>query len=404
MPRTFEKTHPWITFRADLSRSEPALWLNFGEAASKCEHLAGVPLRPATADRLHQIYLAKGAAATTAIEGNTLSEAQVLQHIQGTLHLPPSMHYLQQEVDNIVRACNEIAGVIVGPSEDPHLCAELLCRYNRQVLEGLALDGDVKPGEVRAHSVVVGRIYRGAPPEDCAYLLERLCEWLNGKDFEQSEERYRIPFAILRAVLSHLYLAWIHPFGDGNGRTARLLEFHLLLSAGVPLPAAHLLSDHYNRTRAEYYRQLDQASKSGGEVLPFVRYAVQGFVDGLREQLQTVREQQWQVAWENYVHDVFRHGKSSETQKRRRDLVLDLSTRTEFVEVSQIDQLTPRLARAYAGSKERTLQRDLNAIEELGLIERRHGKVRAVREKILAFLPARAASGPAPSTVAASKR
>lgn len=398
MPRTYETTHPWIKFRADLSKAQPALWLNLGEAASKSEHLAGVPLRPATAKRLHEIYLAKGAAATTAIEGNTLTEAQVLQHVQGKLQLPPSMHYLQQEVDNIVRACNGIAGSIVGPSEDPKLCPELLCDYNRQVLDGLTLADDVMPGELRRHSVIVGQVYRGAPAEDCGYLLERLCKWLNGPDFESTEERYLIPFAILRSVLAHLYLAWIHPFGDGNGRTARLLEFHLLLSAGVPLPGAHLLSDHYNRTRQEYYRQLDHASKSGGEVLPFVQYAVQGFVDGLREQLHAVREQQWQVAWENYVHDVFGPGKNSETQKRRRDLVLDLSTQPGFVDVSQINELTPRLARAYAGSKERTLQRDLNAIEVMELIERQHGKVRALRERILAFLPARSAAAQAASS------
>lgn len=50
-----------------------------GEAASKCEHIAGVPLRPSVAQELHRLYLAKGALATTAIEGNTLTENEVLQ-------------------------------------------------------------------------------------------------------------------------------------------------------------------------------------------------------------------------------------------------------------------------------------------------------------------------------------
>ena len=79
--RTFERTHAWITFRLDLSRAAPELWLGLGEAASKCEHLSRVPLRPATALQVHQLYLAKGAAATTAIEGNTLSEAEVLKAV-----------------------------------------------------------------------------------------------------------------------------------------------------------------------------------------------------------------------------------------------------------------------------------------------------------------------------------
>ena len=44
---------------------------------------------------------------------------------------------------------------------------------------------------------------------------------------------------LVRAMMAHLYLAWIHTFGDGNGRTARLLEFLILARSGkVPLPAA----------------------------------------------------------------------------------------------------------------------------------------------------------------------
>ena len=64
--RTFERTHGWISYRCDLGKAGAALWLALGEAASKCEHISRVPLRPATAQALHQLYLAKGAAATTA--------------------------------------------------------------------------------------------------------------------------------------------------------------------------------------------------------------------------------------------------------------------------------------------------------------------------------------------------
>ncbi len=390
MRRKFTTTHPWLTFKVDLRTSDPELWLNLGEAASKSEHLAGVPLRPEVARRLHEIYLAKGAAATTAIEGNTLTEEQVLQHLHGELKLPPSQEYLAQEIDNIVRACNEIGGHIGGPVQNPQVCVDLLRRYNRQVREGLTEQPDLSPpGELRRESVLVGSVYRGAPAEDCAWLLQHFCEWLNGPGFQAAGERFRVPYAIVKAVIAHLYMAWIHPFGDGNGRTARLLEFQLLLEAGVPLPAAHLLSDHYNRTRSEYYRQLDRASKSGGEVLPFIRYAVQGFVDGLKAQLAAVRDQQWQVSWENHVHEVFRGAKASETSKRHRDVALDLGNQKGWIEISALEMLSPRLARAYARKTRRTVERDLNAIEQTGLIERQHGKVRAKRELILAFLPAR---------------
>ena len=384
--RTYEQTHRWIGFQFDLSKAHPELWLALGEAASKCEHIARVPLRPATAQALHQLYLAKGAAATTAIEGNTLSETEVLKAVEGKLTVPPSKQYLKQEVENIIAACNTI-GKQVADGTLPPLSRELICDYNKQVLTLLPPEANEVPGEVRAHSVVVGNVYRGAPAEDCEYLLDRLCEWLNGADFAPTVGR-EVVFAIIKAVVAHLYLAWIHPFGNGNGRSARLLEFHILLSAGVPSPAAHLLSNHYNQTRTEYYRQLDYASKSGGDILPFLTYAVRGFVDGLREQLEKIWEQQWDVVWENYVHDLFR-ANNSPTDTRQRHLALDLGAKDDWTEVGKITELTPRLAKAYAAKTSKTVQRDLNALVEMGLIVRDGRKIRARREVILAFLPLR---------------
>ena len=381
--RTFERTHQWISFRIDLRQASPRLWTNLGEAASKCEHIAGVPLRPAIAEMLHRLYLAKGAAATTAIEGNTLTEDEVLRHLEGRLKLPQSREYLAREVDNIVSACNRIGERL--RAGNGALTAEDVREFNRQVLANLTLEEGVVPGELRTYSVVVGNVYRGAPAEDCEYLLGRMCEWLSGADF-QAPPSMETVYAIIRAIIAHIYLAWIHPFGDGNGRTARLVEFQILLAAGVPTPAAHLLSNHYNQTRTEYYRQLDRAGKSGGEILPFLEYAVQGFVGGLREQLGFIREQQWDVTWENYIHDVF-HDKSSPAESRQRRLALDLAGRGGPVAVGKIPDLTPRLARAYATKTSKTLQRDLVVLEELGLIERGPQGVRAKREIILAFLP-----------------
>lgn len=384
--RTYERTHSWISFRFDLSRAHPKLWLGLGEAASKCEHISRVPLRPATAQELHQLYLAKGAAATTAIEGNTLSEAEVLKAVEGKLTVPPSKQYLKQEVVNIIAACNMIGNQIAAGTL-PALTKDLVCAYNRQVLDALPPKEDAVPGEIRSHSVVVGNVYRGAPAEDCEYLLDRLCEWLNGPDFAPPEGKEMV-YAIIKAVVAHLYLAWIHPFGDGNGRAARLLEFHILLSAGVPSPAAHLLSNHYNQTRTEYYRQLDYASKSGGDILQFLAYAVQGFVDGLRGQLKYIWDQQWDIVWRNFVHEKFQN-KNSASETRRRHLVLDFGAKDDWVEVGKVTELTPRLAKAYANKTAKTVQRDLNALVEMGLIARDGRKVRARREIILAFLPLR---------------
>jgi Fic family protein len=392
--RTYERTHPWIRFDVRLRDAPPALWLLLGEAQSKCEHVAGVPLRPETAERLYRVFLAKGVAATTAIEGNTLSADDVLRRIEGNLELPPSKEYLGRSVDNILKACNGLMREIVDGSVPP-VSVERIRQFNRMVLDGLALPPEIAPGELRHHSVEVAN-YRGAPHEDCAYLLERLCDWLESPALQPRDAGHAIVHAIVRAVLAHLYLAWIHPFGDGNGRTARLVELQILVRAGVPAAAAHLLSNHYNATRAEYCRQLDRASASGGEIVPFLQYAVTGFVDGLRDQLAVIREQQWTAAWRDWVDERL-PDRASPTDVRRRNLVLALSARREPVPLRQLPELDARVAAAYARKTARTLARDRNALLDLGLIREEPGGYVANREIILAFLPPRMARPPATS-------
>jgi len=181
---------------------------------------------------------------------------------------------------------------------------------------------------------------------------------------------------------------WIHSFGDGNGRTARLVEFQMLAAHGVPTPAAHLLSNHYNITRAEYYRQLDAASRSGGNVFPFIEYALEGFVDGLKNQLQIIREQIWDIVWRNYIHETFKD-QTRATAIRQRRLALDLSIRGERVPLNKIKTITPRIAEQYAKKSSLTISRDVNALIELGLIDKNAEGVRAKREIILSFLPVR---------------
>jgi len=380
--RTYEKTHPWITFTLDLRQAPYQLWLMLGDAQAKCQYLAGVPLLPSVAEKLYRVFLAKGVLATTAIEGNTLTEEQVMKRIDGELHLPPSKEYLGQEIDNIVEACNTIGKRILEGHLAP-LSIDELKEFNRLALKDLPVGEEVIPGKIRSHEVVVGT-YKGAPPADCEYLTHRLCEWLAG-DFSPPSG-YDVGFGILRAILAHLYLAWIHPFADGNGRTARLAEFEILLSLGVPATAAHLLSNHYNQTRTEYYRHLDISHRSGGDVFPFLLYALQGFVDGLNDQIETVREQQLHVHWINYIHDMFRD-KASPSDIRRRRLVIDLSEHSEPITIGEVRRVSARIAEAYATKGDKTLSRDINRLLDLGLIEKTPTGIRAKTETMRAFLP-----------------
>lgn len=160
--RDYQSSHPWITFQIDLNQCTHDVWMLLGQVQSKCEHIAGVPLLPETAKQLYKVYLSKGAHATTAIEGNTLSEEEVLQRVDGTLELSKSREYLGIAIDNIIKACNEIAGAVTQglPLE---LTPQRIRRFNELVLSGLELEDGVVPGECRQHGVTVAR-YRGAPP------------------------------------------------------------------------------------------------------------------------------------------------------------------------------------------------------------------------------------------------
>lgn len=377
-------THPFIDFALDLRQLSHEDWILLGEACSKIAHVIGVPLSPAVARELHTIALVRGARATTAIEGNTLSEEQVRDIVEGRLRLPPSQAYLQQEVENVVRACNEVLADFRDGRKAP-LDGSWLQRHNAAILDSLQLAADVVPGEWRRHVVGVGG-YRAPPPEYVRGLMDRLFVWLGelGDDGGTMSGTLRQPMQLVRALVAHLYIAWIHPFGDGNGRSARLLEFALLLSAGVPSASAHVLSNHYNETRSAYYRELDVASKLGTPY-SFIRYSLVGLVDGLRNQIRLIQNQQERVIWTNYVYEVL--DPRTVAEKRRARLALELAFHPTGVRRRELATLTTRLARDYSTTTAKTLTRDLNALRESGLLVHEGGVWRANVDLVRAFRP-----------------
>jgi len=379
--RKYEASHPWLTFELDMKQVSARLWIALGEAQSKCQHIAGVPLQPEIAEEMHKIYLARGLLATTAIEGNTLTEKEVRDLLDKKLTLPASRQYLAQEIANILDGFNGILKQIAAHRLVP-LSTPLIKTFNAQVLQKLSLEPEVIPGAIRTHSVGVGT-YRGAPEEDCEYLLNRLCDWLNSIAAPAGDE---LIYGLIKSIVGHVYLAWIHPFGDGNGRTARLLEAKFLLEAGVPSAAAHLLSNHYNLTRSEYYKQLDFTSKSNGNLRAFMEYAVNGFVDQLREQINTVQNQQLMVSWINYVHEKFGAQKTP-ADRRQRDVVLAMSKKGGAFKAADIKQLDANIATQYATKTPKTITRDMNRLKKLDLVEAGPAGYRAKIEVMLAFLP-----------------
>ena len=385
--RMYLTAHSFIIYTLNLHEVSYKLWMLLGAAESKCKHLAGIPLRPEKQKELNQISLKKGIRATTAIEGNTLSEDDVEQiYRSGAESIPLSRRYQAQEVENVLNVYNGIIHQIeIG--QDCKVSLEVLGTDNAEILKNIKIDSHIIPGEIRTYPVTVGNSYKGAPAEDCEYLLNKLLEWLN-EDWGLMNEHPLVE-GILKAVVSHLYFVWIHPFGDGNGRGARVLEFRMLMRAGVPLTAAHLLTSYYNDTRDLYYETLKVSSRERNGELEFIQYAVQGFVDALDKQIASILEEQLNVTWINYIHTVHFGGKLTPALRRRRDLLLGISA---FDRAMSREELRYRLPddvlKQYQGNA-KTLTLDMNYLERQGLILKTSEGYIAAKDLMRAFLPLR---------------
>jgi Fic family protein len=381
--------YPFLKFNFDMRQMPPATFVLLGECASKIEHVAGVPLEPDEARHLYQIFVAKGVHGTAAIEGNTLSEGQVRQRIEGKLELPESQAYLGKEIDNLERGYNWLIDQ-ARDGKPLQVSADALKHLNAMVLRDLEVPADVQPGQFRTHRVGVSD-YLSPAPDNTEDLIDRFCGWMTEPNWnEVFGGTFVLP--ILHAIIGHVYFAWIHPFGDGNGRTARLVEFDVLIRAGVPAISAHLLSDHYNKTRTGYYRALSLARQ---DINSFIHYAVRGLADGLREQLVTIRKHQFRTAWINYVYTSFR-GHFGTTQHRRRDVVLALTLKEGPVSSKELRTLSPQIESAYRHLTDKTVARDINALARMGLIRFVRGGFTANVDQMKAFLAERSPSSPIP--------
>lgn len=176
---------------------------------------------------------------------------------------------------------------------------------------------------------------------------------------------------VIQAIVTHVYIEWIHPFGDGNGRTGRLVEFYILLRGGTPDIASHILSNYYNSTRTAYYTQLEKATETK-DLSKFIEYALLGFRDGLVQTLEVIQQSQFLNTWQKFIYDKFdsiRESSQDRVFRRQRLLALELPLEKEFT-VSQVSELSIALAKVYSekGVSGKTMHRDVERLVDLELL------------------------------------
>jgi Fic family protein len=380
-----------ITFQKTWHLKDETVFM-LGQCESIIQAISSAPVKPEYRQRMLVVSLRKGARATTAIEGNTLSEAEVSRIDEGE-NLPPSKEYLQIEVKNVIDALNQIRNEVIREDKAVVLYPELIERFNYLIGKNLGEHFLGVPGKFRisGHNVVVGK-YRPPIGADVRPLMIRFCEWMK-ETFRYEEGKQSFSEQVIQAIVAHVYTAMIHPFGDGNGRSARLIEFYILLRAGLPDIASHILSNHYNDTRQEYYRQLDLCVRQR-DLSGFISYAVLGFRDGLKGLLDIVQRNLLEMSWHKFIYDILDSkkatGKSRSIVKRRRTLALEFpvdkwNTANDLVISSGI------LAKEYATLSPTTLIRDLLELEKLELIVKEKDKYKGNIEIMQGFLPLRKA-------------
>ena len=374
-----------ISFRQNWDLNEKSV--NFlGQCYAYVNAMLNIPIRPDHHQGMLLVSLNKGALATTAIEGNTLT-AEDLDLIQNGRDLEPGRKYQQKEVENILAAFNAILEELVREKSPEIITPGLIKRFNEMVGRDIGEAFNGNPGKIRRSNVIVGNVYRPPSFDRAEEMLGQLCDWLL-KEFHYNRE-HNFDEAVIEAIITHVYIAWIHPFMDGNGRTARLMEFYLLLRAGIPSIASHILSNHYNETRTIYYRQLEYASETGN-LSRFIEYALEGFRDGLEQTIAFIHKEQTELTWNNYVHDVIEkmNDKNSKTIQRLKQLAYHVPA-DKFYSIDEIGILNTRIAEEYRKLNPITLRRDLELLAGKKLLYAEKGKYRSNHELLRSFLPER---------------
>ena len=382
-----------MNFEFDPAELPSDAWMYLGETVAKLQWISTGTLRPAVEEELLLSFEIKGIGATSAIAGNALDELQVRRLVEGELEPAPGDEHLALEVVNVHDACHDIVESLADGIDD--LTTESICDYNAAILEGLTLDEGVVPGEIRRRKARVSP-YRWDPPRDCRYLLDRLCDWLNGPDFAvEDDDPFFFAKLIAKALFAHIYLVWISPFAAGNGRTARLVEFRLMAEADLPLASCYLLPDHYNTTRTDYHEVLD---RSGGVepygVREFFSYALAGLSEQLDTMVAWVITDHRLIVWENILYEHFADRNSPAA--RRRGKLAQAIRPGRTIPRSEIPRFSTPLARAYAGKNPNTLTRDLDYLVNEDLIIRSDDGYQP-NMAILAILRPRSAQDAAPA-------
>jgi len=240
---------------------------------------------PASEVRLRRQALVRMTHSSTEIEGNILNIQQVEALMANKKVDAPERDIY--EVENYLKALKYIETVV---ADRKPVTEKVLLKVHALVTQRTLPDD--RSGHYRKGPIYVVRqgfgmpqevVYTGPSAADIPALCADLLAWL-----DKSQKQDINP--VLVAGILHQEIAAIHPFADGNGRTARAMATLVLYARGYDFRRLFALEDYYNRDRTSYYAAINIGANYGerrADFTPWLEYFVRGF----REEIDAVRAQ-----------------------------------------------------------------------------------------------------------------
>lgn len=221
---------------------------------------------------------------STEIEGNQLNMAQVeAVYAKKKIDAPDRDIY---EVKNYLNALKYIEKVV---AEHKPITEKVILKIHKLVTDKTLdpqFSGTYRPGPIyvvrRRWGMPQEILYTGPDAEQVPKLMADFVSWLQKSEIEEISP-------ILVAGIAHLEIAAIHPFNDGNGRTARALATLILYQRGYDFRRLFALEDYYNTKRQDYYKAInvgENYDQRRTDITSWLEY----FVKGFRNEIDNVKD------------------------------------------------------------------------------------------------------------------
>lgn len=220
---------------------------------------------------------------STEIEGNRLNMGQVeALYAKKKIDAPDRDIY---EVKNYLNALKYIEKIV---AEKKPITEKIILKIHKLVAEKTLAPqfcGRYRPGPIyvvrRRPGMPQEILYTGPEAKQVPKLMDDFIAWL-----KKGEEKEVNP--IIAAAIAHMEIAAIHPFNDGNGRTARALATLILYRRGYDFRRLFALEDYYNTDRQSYYKAIN-LGKTYGERRADMTAWLEYFTIGFKKEIDEVK-------------------------------------------------------------------------------------------------------------------